>query len=128
MNILERQVAEFIAKSNGQTLPPSVVVSDFTVEELRGEPDYILAWLSNGKILTVRWEGMQNRLKLTLAESDAAPDVEVKESETGISKSSLNSLIDLARDKYETWVAEDAPYEDPNEEGRAVLWNDRGGK
>ncbi len=107
MNPLERQVAEYLAKAGGQTLPPEVVVKDFAFESLRGEPDYLLAWLSNGQILTVQWDTMNSRVRLKLGDEDAVSDVDVKASAVPINQGKLADLIRLVEDKYERWVAED---------------------
>lgn len=107
MNALERQVADFLAKSNGGEI---VTVDEFSLEPLRNDADYVVAWLSNGKVLSVKWDQQNDAAILLLADSNEVEGVEVSAAETRLAPSLLKKLVDATYNAWRDYMAECADF------------------
>lgn len=120
MNALIKQIADFTIAANGGLPKGVVIVEDFSLEPLRNDADYVVAWLSNGRVLSVKWDQMNDREVLLLAESNEVEGVEVSAAETCLSEGSLKALVDAAFNAYCDWWADygisDSYQPGPNED------------
>ncbi len=116
MNALIKEATEFIVAANGGRLGTYVAVVDHHLESLSGEADYVVAFLGNGKELTVRWSGENDGPIFAMAADSESRGVAITRNETKLSKSDLGALVDLAENAYRDWVAEDTDTYDPCEE------------
>ncbi len=116
MNALIKEATEFIVAANGGRLGTYVSVISTHLEPLDGEADYVLAFLGNGKELTVRWSGENDGPIFAMATDSESRGVGITRNETKLSKSDLGALVDLAENAYRDWVAEETEPSNPFEE------------
>ncbi len=76
-----------------------VTVMDKEMLPLAGEPDYLLAELSNGKQLSVQWDADYSCQKLKLDGVDATAE------QTLLSIFALEALVDEVYQEHRDWAA-----------------------
>ncbi len=110
MNALLKGFASFIHEASGgrkADFDGLVMVETSSLESRQDAADYAFANLTNGKQLSVIWDGDKEAPVFSLAPDEHSKSATCTPAETGLSQISLDALVDMALTAYEDWIADE---------------------